>query len=103
MNLTKLVFHFYHFPTIFYGFSKFQAIWSLKYYSYESMTLQKTPWTYSNCCTRSLVAITVSSCSLSSLGMALPASILEAKGMGRERGESGGSFSVTPSTGEGVE
>ena len=36
------------------------------------------------------------------MGMALPASVLEAKGMG-ERGESGGSFLVTPSTGEGVE
>jgi len=34
--------------------------------------------------------------------MALPASILEAKGMGRER-RVRGSFLVTPSTGEGVE
>jgi len=34
--------------------------------------------------------------------MALPASVLEAKGMG-ERGESGGSFLVTPGTEEGVE
>ena len=53
MKLTKLILHFYHFSTIFYGFSKFQAIWSLKHCSYDSMTLQKTPCTSLNCCTRS--------------------------------------------------
>ena len=54
MKLTKLVLHFYHFSTIFYGFSKFQAIWSLNHYSPGSMTIQKTPWTCLNCCMRSL-------------------------------------------------
>ena len=44
----------------------------------------------------------VSTSSQSFTGMALPASVLEAKGMG-ERGESGGSFFVTPNTEEGVE
>ena len=43
MQLTKLIFVFLVFFTIFYGFSKFQAIWSLKHYSYESMTLLKNP------------------------------------------------------------
>ena len=57
MKLTKLVLHFYLFSTIFYGFSKLYAIWSIKDYSPESMIVQKTPWNCLNCCTRSFTRI----------------------------------------------